>query len=471
MATLYVGSNTLYLAGSGVIIGATSATLTTFTDIYANVLTMADFGSLGYITFEPDTTNEEFGTFTGVTANANGTYTLTGLKTALAKSPYTQTSGLVRTHSGGTKVVVSDSPAFWDTFVNKENTSVVTGYITMPNGANRPVLLADTDTATANAIVTFGQLSRQAISGASNASTTVKGIVELATQAETDARTTAGSTGALLVPTPDTQRSTKLSDAVQDTGTQNTHVLTLVPAATTYATGLMVSFVSASTNTGASTINTSGLGAKSLLKGAGLTALAAGDVATSMIVVAEYNGTAFQMINSSALALNSNGDGSSLTGISLGFLTSGAPATVVANTTTTVLTYALAGGTLGTNKGVRIRLSTSTGNTAVNGTYTVNVKYGGTTISTYGYSGVSGTPSFTSVFVADILLMGSGATGTQRATGIITQSGTSFAAFGIPTQGTSAIDSTASQNITVELVSSSTSVSATFSDYFIQKII
>lgn len=179
MTTLYVQSPTLYLAGSGVVIGATSITLTDLVDIYGNVLTMADFGSIGYITLEPDTTNSEAATFTGVTANANGTYTLTGVKTILAKSPYTQTSGLVRNHAGGTKVVITDNTGFWDTFLNKNNNETVVGLVTFPDGANRPVLAADTDTATSNALVTYGQLARTAIAGGTTASTTLLGYVKV----------------------------------------------------------------------------------------------------------------------------------------------------------------------------------------------------------------------------------------------------------------------------------------------------
>lgn len=133
MALKYVQSNTLYLAGSGVIIGDTSVVLTTFSDIYGNVLTMADFGSKGYITLEPDTTNEESATFTNVVANANGTYTLTGVSTILAKSPYTETSGLVRAHAGGTKIVITDNVAFWNTFTNKNNNEVIAGAWTIAN--------------------------------------------------------------------------------------------------------------------------------------------------------------------------------------------------------------------------------------------------------------------------------------------------------------------------------------------------
>lgn len=166
MANLnYVQTNTFYQAGAGNIIGATSIVLTSFADIYGNVLTMADFGAKGYITLEPDTTNEEAATFTGVTANANNTYTLTGIKTTLAKSPYTETAGLIRQHSGGTKVVVTDNVAFWNTFANKTNDEVVTGRwgsAAVPSAANDYVNKSYAD--------------GLAIAGSPDSSTTVKGI-------------------------------------------------------------------------------------------------------------------------------------------------------------------------------------------------------------------------------------------------------------------------------------------------------
>ena len=127
MSLKYVQANILYQSGSGNIIGDTSINLTNLTDIYGNVLTMSHFGSKGYGTLEPDTINEESFTFTGITANANGTYTLTGVATTLAVFPYTETSGLIRAHAGGTKVVISDTTAFWNTFANLENDETVLG--------------------------------------------------------------------------------------------------------------------------------------------------------------------------------------------------------------------------------------------------------------------------------------------------------------------------------------------------------
>ncbi|WP_230677594.1 hypothetical protein, partial [Streptococcus pneumoniae] len=58
---------------------------------------------------------------------ANGTYTLTGVSTILAVSPYTEASGLVRSHAGGTKVVITDNVAFWNTFPNRKNDETIEG--------------------------------------------------------------------------------------------------------------------------------------------------------------------------------------------------------------------------------------------------------------------------------------------------------------------------------------------------------
>lgn len=167
-------------------------------------------------------------------------------------------------------------------------------------------------------------------------------------------------------------------------------------------------------------------------------------------------------------------DGSGLTNIPR-WLTSGAPATTTTNTTATVLTYALAGGTLSTNKGVRIRVAVQVAVTASNGSAIYTVQYGGTTIGTLGYSGNSGTPTVTAVSIIDITLLGSGATGTQRYNAInntaITSGSGGVASGSIAQTGSLSVDSTTSQNITISCTSGSSSVTGTLLDYFIEKIV
>src|SRR5260221_492658 len=103
MSTNFVQAQAFQLAGSGATAGATSVVLQSFKDIDGNLLTMADFGTKGFGTLEPGSgMQEESITWTGVIQNINGTATLTGVKNALFKTPYTETSGLVKSHFGGT---------------------------------------------------------------------------------------------------------------------------------------------------------------------------------------------------------------------------------------------------------------------------------------------------------------------------------------------------------------------------------
>lgn len=283
----------------------TSVVITPYpVDLDGNKLTMSDFGSLGYCTVDPKIASyEEILSFTGITDNGDGTATLTGLARDLtSKYPYT-TAGVGKTHGASAILVFSNNPQIYGRLAGKDNDETITGFWTFPTAdASRPGIGADVDTAVATAFVTLGQLSRQAVAGAANASTTVKGIVELATQAETDARTTTGSTGAKLVPTPDTQRSTLLSDYVLDTGSSTAYAITPVPAITTYTAGQRFTFKAANTNTTIGpTLNVSGLGAKNLRKLDGATVLAIGDIVAGQIIEAEYDGTNMQVLSPVAL--------------------------------------------------------------------------------------------------------------------------------------------------------------------------
>lgn len=66
-------------------------------------------------------------------------------------------------------------------------------------------------------------------------------------------------------------------------------------AVAAYVTGQEFRFIPANTNTGAVTINISGLGARNIVKGNAGAALAAGDLTAGVPVTITYNGTAFYM--------------------------------------------------------------------------------------------------------------------------------------------------------------------------------
>lgn len=85
-----------------------------------------------------------------------------------------------------------------------------------------------------------------------------------------------------------------------DTITANAAV---TPAA--YAAGQMFHFVSAGANTGAVTLNVSGLGAKDVTKN-GTTALSAGDIPSGATISVIYDGTRFQIVRNGAVGLAGN---------------------------------------------------------------------------------------------------------------------------------------------------------------------
>lgn len=283
-AKKYVQSQTLYLAGSGALVAATSIVLTSLTDIYGNAITsITAFGDKGYITLEPDTSNEEGATFTSVTANANGTVTLGGVSTILAQSPYTETSGLARAHSGGTKVVITDNVAFWSTFgnINNQNTwadiqtfSVPAVQVTNPTGSTQ--------------VANKAYVDGVAIAGAPDSSTTVKGIgkVSVAPTAPTSP-IFVGDNDPRIAP----------NSYLASTGSANAYVLTLAVAPASYVAGQIYSFKANFSNTGTATLNVNALGAKTINKVDGASALVSNDIVSGQVAIVQYDGTNFQLLS------------------------------------------------------------------------------------------------------------------------------------------------------------------------------
>jgi hypothetical protein len=79
-------------------------------------------------------------------------------------------------------------------------------------------------------------------------------------------------------------------------GTADVITISPSPAITAYAAGQRFGFIASGANTGAVTVNVSSLGAKSITKN-GTTALAAGNIPSGAVVMIQYDGTQFQLIN------------------------------------------------------------------------------------------------------------------------------------------------------------------------------
>lgn len=162
----FIQAQSFVIAGSGASIGDTTLVLQSMVGIDGQNILTADLGSFAYGTLEPGNgTQEEAILFTGVTQNANGTATLTGVQSLGFKTPYTLTAGIQKTHAGASKFILSNDAAFYNNLVL---------YMNSIAGA-----------------------------GAANASTTVKGIVQAATSSQINSGTPTGSTGAVLAMTPD----------------------------------------------------------------------------------------------------------------------------------------------------------------------------------------------------------------------------------------------------------------------------
>lgn len=139
----YVQAQKFRLAGSGVTSSATSIILQTFKTPNGTNLTTSDFGTVGYLVLEPGTSREETISFTTVTQNADGTATLSGVTRGLGfVAPYTSVLANQVSHGGGAIAVLSNPPAFYDEFTNKNNDETIDGtwdFTAVPSTQSDPV--------------------------------------------------------------------------------------------------------------------------------------------------------------------------------------------------------------------------------------------------------------------------------------------------------------------------------------------
>lgn len=166
-------------------------------------LAASDFGTVAYGVFEPNTARQEFFTWDPTTI-AN--YATTGISISARGLPWssdytTESSTRKFGHDSGTKVLLmTNAPAFYDQFTNKNNDETIVGLWTFPTGANYPLVGASYSAPTDDKhVATKKYVDDVALAGAPDATTTVKGVVELATVAEQGSATATGGTGANLV--------------------------------------------------------------------------------------------------------------------------------------------------------------------------------------------------------------------------------------------------------------------------------
>ena len=272
-----------------------------------------------------------------------------------------------------------------------------------------------------------------------------------------------GSTGQILtvaggVPTWGSLSAANANYA-GDSGAVNAYVVTLNPALSGYSAGVLVQFKAANANTTTSTVNVNGLGVKTIKKLGGSTDLASGDIAAGMIVELQYDGTNFLMLNPVANApLLPTGDGSGLTNLPQGKLNLITTDVTFSSSTAenTLLSYSVPGGSLSTNNAIRVTIHVpSLGVTNLN-TWTLRFKYGGTTLTTKVYTCTNATINMQGKM--EFILAGAGTTSSQNGSYVLSLAPTNFvpntvglqtSLIGESAQGTSAIDSTTAQTLSI----------------------
>ena len=142
------GATTYYLGSS---IGSNDSTilLSSFLEPvtgtpYTMVLLNTD---IAYGTISPKTTSSEFISFTGITQNANGTATLTGVVRGLAKKyPFTTSAAYKLPHSGQSQFIISDAPQVFNQYAVKGSDETISGQWTFTNTPIVPGTVSDAST-------------------------------------------------------------------------------------------------------------------------------------------------------------------------------------------------------------------------------------------------------------------------------------------------------------------------------------
>lgn len=256
-------------------VGGTTATLLSQTDDDGNTIPDGVY----VFTLDGSNSNKEY-----IRCTKTGT-SLTSIQSLSRQGALT--TGAVRAHRVGCSVIITD----WAQL--KYLTDLLTG--TTDLDSTDPLKYDGTATITDdNHLATKKYADDLAIAGAPDANTTTKGLVELATQAEYDARTATGGTGASLFATPALNRAVLTHDYAADAGSTDAYAITLTPAITAYTTGDIYYFKANTINTGACTLNVNAVGAKSLKFGGADPYN--GFIAAGAYVACQYDGTNLNII-------------------------------------------------------------------------------------------------------------------------------------------------------------------------------
>lgn len=254
------------------------------------------------LTLDEGTASEEHMVVT--LAGSAGTITRRGLSKADA---WTEVTASKVEHDRGASVKITNvSQVNLQRLLNGDDTFNSVAWTGVASVAGLTTPTAGETTKAAN----VAYVNAVSIAGASDAASTTKGIVEIATSAENLAGTVTGGTGASLVATPDLTAKAVQNASwhyAADAEASDAYVIALTPAITAYAAGQSFVFKANTANTGAATLDVNGLGAKDIKKycNGALGALETNDIIASMPVSVTYDGTRFVMHSTPATSLTS----------------------------------------------------------------------------------------------------------------------------------------------------------------------
>lgn len=106
----------------------TTVTLSSFKEPISNIRYTMSYlnSSIEYGTIEPQSTNREFISFSGITQNSDGTATLTGVSRGLSPSyPFTASTTFQLPHSGQSVFILSNPPQLTNQYLNKNNSDSI----------------------------------------------------------------------------------------------------------------------------------------------------------------------------------------------------------------------------------------------------------------------------------------------------------------------------------------------------------
>lgn len=446
------GAGTYQLAAS---IGSTDTTilLSSFLEpVTSTPYTMVLLDSdIAYATIAPKTTSAEFISFTGITQNANGTATLTGVTRGLAKKyPFTASASYRLPHSGQSQFIISDAPQLFNEYVTLDNAETIVGKKTFPAGGhvNAPV------SGTVYAIPTDDleytskkYVDNIAIAGSPLATTSVYGISKLSVAA-------ASPTAPIVVGANDWS-------ALSHAGITQLSVAPAV-AATPIAVG---------TNDGRVPTQTEN---DALVGTSGTPSTSNPYVTSDDVSNAGASGKIVRLSGTSYPA----GNGSAITGIVASTkVSNGTSAVTVTNTTTPtdLVSFTVPANTLGTNGAVQVIVNISDFDGVSTNTLTLDFKYGATTVFSITYTCVSQTNNQCSI---TFTLVGNAATNAQKGWAtwsIFDLTGTYVAPSNVIRQsnGTATEDSTANKTLAITATWGTASVnnSITMNAYIGYKVI